>query len=370
MNDEVESGQVADERGEKSAPPPDVLDAQAASPSAGDEQSDEGEAASGGDKLPFWRRPAVWIAAIAVVVIIVAGAAGVVAFNAHTKDEALSNCRQYAAQIRKLAGAPLDDKVIEAAKADKKGVADGKTWETLHGDQKKLSDLAQRSVPACDAVSRTAAQKQEGVAAASLKSLKLARRAVGTSAKAVLASRDVKTLKDVRDALTAKVGQAKQLLDSSAGNVADDATRTVLSQQVDAANRLIGNEQSKLADLQQAAQTLDGVVNAVNASVQAKAAADAEAAQAAAQAQAEATQKRASTRSKSSGSARGGSSGSGSRNSTTSVPQIHGWVATSNDPGAHDDLGGHHDIMCFGPHDCLDRNGNQVDGNGNIISGN
>ncbi|WEV74229.1 hypothetical protein OZX74_01300 [Bifidobacterium sp. ESL0798] len=297
-----------------------------------------------------------------------AGTAGVVAFNVHTKDEAISDCRHYTAQIRKLAGTPLAGTVIEAAKVDKQGVADGKTWEMLQTDQKKLSDLAQKNVPACDATSRSAAQKQESVAAASLKSLKSARRDVGTSAKAVLVSRDAKTLKDVRDALTAKAGQAKQLLDSSAGNVADDATRTALSQQIDAANGLIGNQQSKLVDLQQAAQTLDGAVNAVNASVQAKAVADAEAAQVAAQAPAEATQKRASARLKSSGSARGGSFGSGVRSSTTSTPQIHGFAGSAGED--HGPEGGHHDIMCFGPHDCLDRNGNQVDGNGNIISGN
>ncbi|WEV59282.1 hypothetical protein OZX67_01540 [Bifidobacterium sp. ESL0728] len=373
MNNESKSGQT-DERREKDAPPTAVEDVQTALSGVGGEKagaealSEPGSVADGG-KQPFWKRRVVWIAVVAVVVIVMAGIAAVVIWNGRVEDEALSSCRQYTGQIRRLRGTSLGNDAIQAAKVEQKNVADAKTWEALQGSEKKLADLKQRKVPTCDATSRADAQKQQTGASSSLKSMKAARTNVEKSAKAVLASRDAKILKDTRDGLAAKVGQAKQLLDSSAGNVADDATRAALSQQIDAANGLLGNGQSKLVDLQQASQALDGVMNGVNASVQAKTEADAQAAAAAAgQAQVEAAQKQTSRRTKSSSAARGNSSGYGARSPETSPLQIHGFAGSAGLD--HGPEGGHHDIMCFGPHDCLDRNGHQVDGNGNIISGN
>ncbi|WEV42184.1 hypothetical protein OZX57_01410 [Bifidobacterium sp. ESL0682] len=272
----MESELTSDEHGGKDTPPPAEADVQTVLPNVGGDESSEHDVVSDADVQPFWKRRVVWIAAIAVVVVAVAGIAGAVVWSGHAKDEALADCRQYTAQVRKLNKTSLDNKTVEATKVDKNGVADVNTWEALQRDQKKLTNLTHKGVTVCDATSRKVAQKQESEASSSLESLKSARKTVENSAKAVLASRDAKVLKDVRDSLTAKVGQAKQLLDSSAGNVADENTRTVLSQQIDAANGMLGNGQAKLTDLQQAAQSLDGAVSGANASVQAKTDADAQ----------------------------------------------------------------------------------------------
>lgn len=351
MNDETNLEPTVDEHGEEGIPPPDRAGARVTLPPDENGKLHDGGVGSDKAEWPFFKQRTLWIVVAAVAVIVVTGVVGGVAWNQHAKDQALSSCRQYAGQVRELVKTPLGKNVVEAEKVSEKDVADGESWKVLHRDQKKLTDLTQKGVPVCDATSRSAAQKQESVAAASLKSLKSARAAVTKSAKKVLASREAKTLKDTQSALAAKAAQAKQLLDSSAGTVADDATRRALSQQIDTANGLLGNKQSKLADLQQTSQALDSAMNSVNASAQAKAAADAEAAQAAAKAQAEAARKRSAGRSKSGGANRGGSSGSGSQGRATSVPQIHGFVdggfGPDYVPGGHDN-----GPVCFGPNDC------------------
>ncbi|WEV64269.1 hypothetical protein [Bifidobacterium sp. ESL0732] len=282
MNDEAKSEQIADERGEKNVLPPSESDVGTDLLSVSDDGSNEDDKISDDGSQPFWKRRAVWIAVIAIVVIVVAGLVGCIAWSVRAREEALSDCRQSGVEIRKFAKAPLGKDAIDAEDIEKADVADTKIWEGLQQDQKALTGLARKEVPICNATSHVAAQEQQRRANASLVKLKKARASVEKSAKAVVASRDAKILKDNRDGLTAKVGQAKQLLDSSAGKVADDATRTVLSQQIDAANGLLGSRKVKVADLQQTSKTLDDAVNRVNASVQAKAEADAQAAQAAA----------------------------------------------------------------------------------------
>ncbi|WEV65625.1 hypothetical protein [Bifidobacterium sp. ESL0764] len=321
MNDEAKSEQTADERGEKDVPPPAGPSSHTASPRAGEAPNEHDVVAAEG-RSPFWKRRVVWMVVVALAVVVVAVVVGGMVWSRHVKDEALSGCRQQAGQIRHLAGTSLGKDAIEAGKVGKKDVADAKTWEALQGSQKKLAGLVREGVPACDATSRVAAQGQKSKAAALLKSMEKARANVEKSAKAVLVSRDIKVLKDTQDLLSAKVGQAKQLLDSSAGNVADDATRTALSQRIDAANGLLGSHKGKVADLQQTSQALDDAVNGVNASVQAKAEADAQAAAAAAAAQARAAQQQERNRQ---GQAAGG--GSSALASPKHYPNEGAWDA-------------------------------------------
>lgn len=313
MNDETKSKQIVDEHGEKDVPPPAEMDVQTSLLSVSDDEPSEEDAVADDGTKPFWKRRAVWIAVIAIVVIVVAGLVGGLVWSVRTREEALSDCRQSGVQIRKLAKAPLGEDIIEAEDIEKADVADAKTWEALQKDQKRLTGLSQKEVPVCNATSHGGAQKQRSGAEASLASWKSARASVEKSAKAVAASRDAKILKDNRDGLTTKTAQAKQLLDSSSGKVTDDATRTALSQQIDAANALLGNQKAKLADLQQASQALDGAVNGVNASVQAKADADA---QVAAQAQAAAQAAQAAQEAQQQIQAQNQSAGGGSSTSS------------------------------------------------------
>ncbi|WEV69163.1 hypothetical protein OZX73_07880 [Bifidobacterium sp. ESL0775] len=352
QDDELE--QTAQNRGEKDVPPPVVDDGgpewEVSEPDS-DNQSTEDIADTSAKKHPFRRRKVLWIVVIVVAVLVAIGVAGGVAWNGHAKEEALSDCRQSAEAMKELAGKDLDKNTIEALKIEKKDVADTLVWQKLRKGEKALTRFQHAAMPSCDATSRAAAEGQRRKASAQLDSLKSTRTGVRVLAKRVLASRDAKTLKDTRDGLAAKTGQAKQLLDSSAGNVADEATRSALSQQVEAANGLLGDQKSKLAVLQQMSKALDDAMNGVNASIQAKAAADAQAAAEAAQQQANAQAAKGRTsRSDSSRSSRGASAPAAP---SSSGKQIHGFAGSSGED--HGPQGPSHGI-CFGPGDCYSPN--------------
>ncbi|MBB2955794.1 hypothetical protein FHX77_001226 [Bifidobacterium commune] len=280
----------------------------------------------------FWHRRSTLVAVGAAALVIVLAAGGGFAWNTHERDAALSGCREHAASFSKLRDAKDGKDVVEALGVGRDGVADAGTWDALQRADKEWGRLRGQGVPSCDASSRRAARDREREAASRPDSLRGARAGLDSAAKAVLGSRDAKALSDARGSLSGKVGEYRGLLESSAGNVADDATRTALSQQLDAAGGLLGSKDARLADLQAAVQSLDGAADGVNASVRAKADADAQAA-AAAQAQAQAAESSRASRQGSSsgaqpGSGRGSraprpsapSSGSGGRSSRPSAP--------------------------------------------------
>lgn len=271
-------------------------------------------------ELPFWKRRMIWIV-IVVLLAAVAVAAGVV-WNTHERDVALSGCRQHAAAFAKLKDAKNGKDVVEALGVGSAGVADVKTWDALQRADKEWGRLRGKGVPSCDASSRRAAKDREREAASRSDSLRVARAGLDSAAKLALESRDAKVLADARGSLSSKVGEYRGLLESSAGNVADEQTRTALSQRLDAADGLLGAKNAKLADLQSATQSLGGAANDVNESVRAKADADAQvaqAAQAAAAAQAQAQAQARSAPSSRQGSSSGAQPGSG-RGSRSSAP--------------------------------------------------
>lgn len=268
--------------------------------------------------LPFWKRRMIWVV-IVVLLAAVAVAAGVV-WDTHERDVALSGCRGHAAAFAKLKGAKDGKDVVEALGVGSAGVADAGMWDALQRADKEWGRLRGGAVPSCDASSRREARERERGAASRSDALRGARAGLVSAAKAVLDSRDAKALSDVRGSLSGKVGEYRGLLESSAGNVADEQTRTALSQRLDAAGALLGSKDARLADLQAAVQSLDGAADGVNASVRAKADADAQAAQAAAAAQAQAqAQSAPSSRQGSSSGAQPGS-GRGSRVPRSSAP--------------------------------------------------
>ncbi|OZG64848.1 hypothetical protein BAQU_1990 [Bifidobacterium aquikefiri] len=135
---------------------------------------------------------------------------------------------------------------------------------------------------------------------------------INTAARAVVVSRDAKTLADAKASLTHAVKAAQGTLDSSHGKVADNKTREALQKVLDTANKVLADTSVKDPKrYQDAKASLAAPVKSVNDSVAAKAAADKAAADAAA---AQATQSQAQSQSKSSS----GSSSSGSSSSKRS----------------------------------------------------
>jgi hypothetical protein len=301
-----ESGTADETRPDETRPDETQTDALSEGAVAGDTALDG--VASKEARRVFWRRRSVWIVG-GVALLAVVAVAGGFAWSAHERDVALSGCREHAASFSKLRDAKDDKDVVEALGVGRDGVADARTWDALQRADKEWGRARGGSVPSCDASSRREAQEREREAASRSDSLRGARAGLVSAAKAVLGSRDAKALSDARNSLSGKVGEYRGLLESSAGNVADEQTRTTLSQQLDAAAGLLGSKDARLADLQSAVRSLDGAADGVNASVRAKADADAQAAQEAAAAQAQSAQ-----------SSRQGSS-SGSRSGSQSAPQ-------------------------------------------------
>ena len=85
--------------------------------------------------------------------------------------------------------------------------------------------------------------------------------------KAVLASRDAKSLEDAKTALNAKKDEASTLLSDSDGKVADNAVRDSLQQAISQAGSIKGN---KARDYQDAAAALQSAMDQVNTSIQQK----------------------------------------------------------------------------------------------------
>ncbi|MDN6832057.1 hypothetical protein, partial [Bifidobacterium crudilactis] len=151
--------------------------------------------------------------------------------------------------------------------------------------------------------------------------------------KAVVASRDAKSLADAKGGLEQAVKDAQGTFDSSDGKVADTATRDRLREALDAANKVLADESVKDPKRYQDAQaSLADPVNQVNESVNAKASADQAAAAAAAQAQAQAPAQSQPRQRSSSGSGSGSSTPRRSSGSTGSGSSNHGSTGSGTTP--------------------------------------
>ncbi|MFR0558017.1 hypothetical protein ACLUWO_03915 [Pseudoscardovia radai] len=141
---------------------------------------------------------------------------------------------------------------------------------------------------------------------------------IQSAAQAVTDSQAAKTRQDRVDALNQKIQEARALLESSDGNVADAQTRFTLTDAINAA-QAIADDQSTAADaFDQASSGLDAAMGSVNDSISKKQADDAATAQAAAAAaaQAQAQQRQAAV----SDSATGRRQATGTSRATTGTP--------------------------------------------------
>lgn len=101
------------------------------------------------------------------------------------------------------------------------------------------------------------------------------------ASKKVVASRDAKNLSDAQAALDKSVADARRLYDSSKDKVADDKTRDMLHQRLDAAGKMMDTKD--IRKINAARAELDKTMAAVNDSVKAKEDADRQAAETARQ---------------------------------------------------------------------------------------
>ncbi|KFI45848.1 hypothetical protein BBOH_0652 [Bifidobacterium bohemicum DSM 22767] len=240
----------------------------------------------GGRVLPrrWWRGRRVWVVGV-VVLVLVAVAAGVGWWWRSAVGSANGSCRGSVSEVRLLRSRGLGAGVGSARRVARADVADAGTVDAFAGADAKLSKAVKAPLPSCSAGSPGAARAESDGAARAVDSLRGARSEVVRRARRVLASRDAKMLADARASLGSRRDAGRALLDSSAGSVADESTRDVLSGAVDRAGGLLDGKGSTLKDVRAAGKALDDAMSAVNASVQAKADADAQAAAAAAAAQ-------------------------------------------------------------------------------------
>jgi len=148
---------------------------------------------------------------------------------------------------------------------------------------------------------------------------------IQSASQAVSDSQAAKARQDRVDALNQKIQEARALLDSSDGQVADAQTRFTLTDAINAAQGIVDDQTSAADAFDQASSGLDAAMGSVNDSIARKQADDAAAQAAAAAAQAQAQQRQAAV----SGSATGrrqatgtsraatGTSGSTSRSATS-----------------------------------------------------
>ena len=221
---------------------------------------------------PRWLVPV--IAAVVVVVVVVAGLIAWRVASDKSHERALEQCsrevRALEASEGRVTGSSSGYRRAVAVKADQ--VKDAKTVDAL---QKTVKDMegVKPQILRCEA-----SMSKSGLQATMDKAKRLdgRYRSLDKSARAVLASRDAKSLDDAKSALDGKRGEASKLLNDSDGKVADNAVRDALQQAISQAGQVKGG---KAKAYQDAASALQSAMDQVNASIQQKSQADQQAAQ-------------------------------------------------------------------------------------------
>ena len=263
MGDKDQESEVeeADEEAKVDKAPPTVV--------PGDEDTTSG------------RRHRKWLVAVivAVVVVVVAGLAGWRVVENRRHGSALESCNRAAKSLQERTSSAKMARYREASGVKADEVKDAKTVTNMSSSVKAAGGL-KPSLIQCNASMSTG---ELNTAVSKAKKLDSEYEAVSKAAKAVLASRDAKTLDDAKAALNTKKDEASKLLGDSDGKVADNATRDNLQTAINQAGQIKGDEAKAYQD---AAGSLQTAIDRVNESMQAKSQADQQAAAQAAQEQA------------------------------------------------------------------------------------
>ena len=232
---------------------------------------------------PKWLVPVV--AAGVVVVLIAASFGGWKVYESRQHESAMANCTQSVKAMQSSVESTQAtlNRYREAAGIQADQVKDAKTVDAMHKAIKTASDFKPQVVVCNASMSTSNLHAAADKAGRTTDQLKAIDRDYAKASKAVVASRDAKSLEDAKSALAGKKDEASRLLADSDGKVADNATRDGLQQAIDQAGQAKGD---KAKAYQDAANALQAAIDQVNASMQAKSQADQQAAAQAAQAQA------------------------------------------------------------------------------------
>ena len=212
---------------------------------------------------PKWLAPVV--SAGVVAVLVAAGLVGWKVYESHQHESALTDCTQSVETMQssvKSAQAALN-RYRKTAGIRKDQVKDPKTVDDMQKSLSSAEDIEPQAVQCQASMPAGDLQAMAGKA----KRTEDVYRSLDKAAKAVLASRDAKSLDDAKTALNAKKDEASKLLSDSDGKVADNAVRDSLQQAISQAGSIKGN---KARDYQDAAAALQSAMDQVNTSIQQK----------------------------------------------------------------------------------------------------
>ena len=266
--DDQETGGLADVDGSGGQPPQED-DPQPGGdglpPAIGpaDGQEPGGGSGPAGRPRPKWLVPVVIL--VIVAVLAVAGLAVWKASSNRSHDQALAQCSRQVRAVKdsEQQAEAASSSYLQAFAVKEDQVKDTKTVKDL---AKAVGKAKHTQVQAfrCEASMPTGdLQAMAGKA----KRTDDVYRSLDKAAKAVLASRDAKSLEDAKTALDGKKDEAAKLLGDSDGKVADNAVRDSLQQAISQAGSIKGD---KAKAYQDAADALQSAIDQVNASIQQK----------------------------------------------------------------------------------------------------
>ena len=232
----------------------------------------DGDAASG-KHHPKWLVPV--IVAVVAVVVVVAGFLGWRVVESRRHESALDSCNQAMKTLHEKTDSAMMASYREASRVKEDQVKDAKTVANMSRSVKAAGGLERPTFQCKASMSADDLNAQ----ASKAKKLDSEYAAVSKSAKAVIASRDAKTLQDAKAALNAKRDEASKLLGDSDAKVADSAVRDSLQKVINQVGQIKADTAKAYRD---AVNALQSAIDQVNASMQAKSQADQLAAQQAA----------------------------------------------------------------------------------------
>ena len=233
----------------------------------------DGDAASG-KHHPKWLVPV--IVAVVAVVVVVAGFLGWRVVESRRHESALDSCNQAMKTLHEKTDSAMMASYREASRVKVDQVKDAKTVAIM---SRRVMAAGGLEPPAFQCKASMSADDLNAKASKA-KKLNGEYAAISKSAKAVIASRDAKTLDDAKAALNAKKDEAAKLLGDSDGRVADSAVRDSLQKVIDQVGQIKADTAKSYRD---AADALQAAIDQVKASVQVKSQADQQAAAQAAQ---------------------------------------------------------------------------------------
>ena len=215
---------------------------------------------------------------IAVIVVIALIVGGVLWFRSNDSKLAVESCTR-SQQAWQTASKALTDKVNEAkqlAESASGKVADAGAISSLNSAINAANNITVDDAVTCPADGaadglKTSAQTFD----TATRRAREQTRTIDSAIKNVNGSMKDKAANDLKADLKNTITTAQNLLNSSAGQVQDDATRTALQDAITNANTVASQSRPSQADVGNAKSQIEKAVADVNASMQAKQEADA-----------------------------------------------------------------------------------------------